>query len=308
VTVPDFQTVMLPLLRLAADGEEHSLRSAVDRLANEFHLSGEDRAELLPSGGQARFDNRVGWARTYMKKAGLLEFPRRGYFKITGRGREALKQDPAAINVKFLERYPEFLEFRARSSGPKAAKPTATESEAVSAQQPLDPLEAMETAYEAIRGDLVSELLEQVMRCSPDFFERLVVDLLVRMGYGGTRKDAGRAVGKSGDGGIDGIINEDRLGLEVVYIQAKRWKEVVGRPEIQKFVGALRGRNARKGVFITTSSFSKGATDYAGGLQDKVVLVDGETLANLMADYGVGVSLERAYEVKRVDSDYFDEV
>jgi restriction system protein len=208
---------MLPLLRVAADGKEHSLRGAIGLLAVEFNLSEEDRKELLPSGKQATFDNRVGWARTYMKKAGLLETPKRGYLKITDRGLEALKQD-TAINVKFLEQYPEFVEFH--KGGPKEPKPPGgLEPESGTEQTPL---EAIETAYETIRDGLVSELLEQVMQSSPDFFERLVVDLLVRMGYGGTRKDAGRAVGKSGDEGIDGIINEDRLGLEVVYIQAKR--------------------------------------------------------------------------------------
>lgn len=303
MALPDYQTVMLPLLRLAADGQEHSLRGTIERLASEFSLGEDERKELLPSGGQATFDNRVGWARTYMKKAGLLESPRRGYLRITTRGLEALKQDPERINVKFLEEYQEFRDFRTKRA-PKSDNPGGSKPEVVLEQTPL---EAIETAYETIRGGLVDELIDQVMQCSPEFFERLVVDLLVRMGYGGTRKDAGRAVGKSGDEGIDGIINEDRLGLEVVYLQAKRWKDTVSRPELQKFVGALHGQNARKGVFITTSSFSKGAVEYARGLQDKVVLVDGDLLANLMVDYGVGVSLERSYEVKRVDSDYFTE-
>src|SRR5918995_516496 len=288
---------MLPLLRLAADGQEHSLREAIERLADEFGLNEEERKELLPSGSQATFDNRVGWARTYLKKAGLVDSPRRGHFRITARGLEALQENPKTINVKFLERYPEFQEFRTRST-PKAHKGRGIKGEVPPEQTPV---EAIETAYETIRSGLVGELLEQVMRCSPDFFERLVVDLLVKMGYGGTRKDAGRAVGKSGDEGIDGIINEDRLGLEVVYIQAKRWKNTVSRPEIQKFVGALSGQNARKGVFITTSSFSAGAIDYATGLQVKVVLIDGETLANHMIDYSVGVAPEAVYEIKRVD-------
>jgi len=303
VTIPDYQTVMLPLLRLAADGEEHSLREAIESLADEFDLSEQERKELLPSGSQATFDNRVGWARTYMKKAGLVDSPRRGHFRITARGLEALQENPKTINVKFLERYPEFREFRTRST-PKAPKGGGVKGEVPPDQTPV---EAIETAYETIRTGLVGELLEQIMLCSPDFFERLVVDLLVRMGYGGTRKDAGRAVGKSGDEGIDGIINEDRLGLEVVYIQAKRWKNTVSRPEIQKFVGALHGQNARKGIFITTSDFSDGAVEYAGGLSDKVVLIEGEMLANLMVDHGVGVSTVRSYEVKRVDSDYFSE-
>jgi restriction system protein len=304
VAIPDYQTVMLPLLSLAADREEHRLRDAIEQLADHFDLTEDERKELLPSGSQATFDNRVGWARTYMKKAGLLESPRRGYFRITDRGLQALEKKPEMINVKFLEQYPEFLEFKTRSN----TESTTTEIDTTVPTEERTPREVMEDAYVTIRGGLVGELLEQVMHSPLSFFERLVVDLLVSMGYGGTRKDAGEAVGRSGDEGIDGIIKEDRLGLEVVYIQAKRWKDTVGRPEIQRFVGALHGQNARKGVFITTSSFSNGAIQYAEGLSDKVVLIDGETLANLMIDHGVGVALEEAYEIKRVDFDYFNEV
>jgi restriction system protein len=299
MTIPDYQTVMLPLLRFAADGQEHSLREAIEKLADHFDLSDDERKELLPSGRQATFDNRVGWARTYMKKAELLHTPRRGYFTITDAGIQALKDNPEAINRKFLERYPEFVEFMSKS--------TATKTDTTVPTEERTPREVMEDAYATIRTQLASELLERIAQSSPQFFERLVVDLLVNMGYGGTRKDAGEAVGGSGDEGIDGIIKEDRLGLEVVYIQAKRWENTVQRPEIQKFVGALSGQNARKGVFITTSSFSAGAIDYATGLQVKVVLIDGETLANHMIDYGVAVAPEASYEIKRVDSDYFDE-
>src|SRR5829696_9029331 len=303
MAIPDYQSVMLPLLRYAADGQEHSVREAIEALADEFHLTDEERKELLPSGGQATFDNRVGWARTYMKKAGLLESPKRGYFKITDRGMQALSAKPETINVKFLEQYPEFVEFKTKSN----TKGTAAETDTTLPTEDRTPQEVIEDAYVTIRSGLASDLLEQIMESSPSFFERLVVDVLVSMGYGGTRKDAGEAVGGSGDEGIDGIIKEDRLGLEVVYMQAKRWKATVQRPEIQKFVGALRGQNARKGVFITTSDYSKGARQFAEGLQDKVVLIDGETLANLMIDHGVGVTLEEAYEIKRVDSDYFSE-
>jgi restriction system protein len=303
VIIPDYQTVMLPLLSLAADGEEYRLRDAIDELADYFNLTEDERKELLPSGSQATFDNRVGWARTYMKKAGLLESPRRGYFRITDQGLQALEQKPEIINVKFLEQYPEFLEFKTTSN----TKSTTTETDTTVPTEERTPREVMEDAYVTIRSGLVGELLEQLMHSSPSFFERLVVDLLVGMGYGGTRKEAGKAVGGSGDEGIDGIINEDRLGLEVVYIQAKRWQNTVGRPEIQKFVGALHGQNARKGIFITTSDFSNGAIQYAEGLSDKVVLINGETLANLMIDHGVGVALEAAYEIKRVDFDYFNE-
>src|SRR5215203_787139 len=303
MAIPDYQTVMLPLLNLAADRKEHRFRDAIEELALFFNLTDDERKELLPSGSQATFDNRVGWARTYMKKAGLLESPKRGYFRITDTGMQALSTKPKTINVKFLEQYPEFLEFKTQSN----TKSTTAETDTTLPTEDRTPQEVIEDAYVTIRSGLASDLLEQIMRSSPSFFERLVVDVLVNMGYGGTRKEAGKAVGGSGDEGIDGIINEDRLGLEVVYIQAKRWQNTVGRPEIQKFVGALHGKNARKGIFITTSDFTSGAIDYATGLQVKVVLIDGETLANHMIDYGVGVTPEAAYEIKRVDSDYFDE-
>jgi restriction system protein len=303
MTIPDYQTAMLPLLRFAADGKEHSLREAIERLADYFNLNEEERKKLLPSGAQATFDNRVSWARTYMTKAGLLESPRRGYFKITDEGVRALKTKPKVINVKFLEQYPDFLEFKSKSN----AKSTRAEPDTTGPTEERTPREVMEDAYATIRTQLASELLERIKNGSPQFFERLVVDLLVAMGYGGTRKDAGEAVGRSGDEGIDGIIKEDRLGLEVVYLQAKRWKNTVQRPEIHRFVGALSGQNARKGVFITTSTFSKGALEFAEGLSIKVVLIDGEYLTNLMIDHGVGVASEASYEIKRVDSDYFDE-
>jgi restriction system protein len=303
MTIPNYQTAMLPLLRFAADGKEHSLREAIERLADHFNLNGEERKKLLPSGAQATFDNRVSWARTYMTKAGLLESPRRGYFKITDEGVRALKTNPEVINVKFLEQYPDFLEFKSKSN----AKTIRAEPDTTGPTEERTPREVMEDAYATIRTQLASELLERIKNGSPQFFERLVVDLLVAMGYGGTKRDAGEAVGRSGDEGIDGIIKEDRLGLEVVYLQAKRWQNTVQRPEIHRFVGALSGQNARKGVFITTSTFSKGALEFAEGLSIKVVLIDGEYLTNLMIDHGVGVAPEASYEIKRVDSDYFDE-
>jgi restriction system protein len=237
MAIPDYQTVMLPLLNLAADGEEHSLRDAIEELADHFGLSEEERKQLLPSGAQATFDNRVGWARTYMKKAGLLQSPRRGYFKITDRGVQALKTKPQTINVKYLEQYPEFLEFKTKTN----VKSTTTEPDTTGPTEERTPREVMEDAYATIRTQLAGELLERIAQSSPQFFERLVVDLLVAMGYGGTRRDAGEAVGRSGDEGIDGIIKEDRLGLEVVYLQAKRWQNTVQRPEIHRFVGALSG-------------------------------------------------------------------
>lgn len=302
MAIPDYQTIMLPLLQLAADTEEHSMRQTVEKLGNQFQLTEEERKEPLPSGQQATFTNRVGWAITYMKKAMLLEATRKAHFKITERGIELLAKNPPQINVKLLGQYPEFVAFKTKTTDDKI-KPPIIPVEI----EDQTPEETIETAYTRIRSDLASDLLQQIMDCSPAFFERLVVDLLVKMGYGGSRKDAGQAVGKSSDGGIDGIIKEDRLGLDVIYIQAKRWEGVVGRPEIQKFVGALQGQSASKGIFITTSSFSKEASEYTGKISSKVILMGGETLANLMIDFNVGVSAAKTYEIKRVDSDYFME-
>jgi restriction system protein len=298
MAIPDFQTIMLPLLKFSADRKEHSLREAIEYLADEFKLTEEERKELLPSGQQATFDNRVAWARTYMLKAGLLESTKRGYFDITERGFQVIKQKPEKINVRFLEQFPEFIEFRKKKKEKKKKPPEDDES---------PPEEVIESAYQGIRENLASELIKIIKSCSPSFFERLVVDLLVKMGYGGTRKDAGQATRKTADGGIDGIIKEDRLGLDIVYIQAKRWENTVGRPEIQKFAGALQGMRAKKGIFITTSNFTRDAEDYVKNIDSKIVLIDGELLANLMIDHNIGVSAFASYEVKRIDQDYFIE-
>ena len=308
MSIPDYQALMLPLLRLASDGAEHAMRDVVEALAEELGLTEEERRELLPSGQQARFANRVHWARSYLKQAGLLDSPRRGYMTISARGREVLAEAPAEINVEYLMRFPEFREFRSRSGtqggggdgGSHGGGGTPSGADET-------PEESVESAYQAIRADLAKELLEQVKASSPAFFEQLVVDLLVKMGYGGTRSDAGQAIGKSGDGGIDGIIKEDRLGLDIVYIQAKRWEGTVGRPEIQKFAGALQGQRAKKGVFITTSGFTKDAEEYAGRLDSKIILIDGTRLADFMIDFGVGVTPFAVYELKRIDADYFVE-
>jgi len=302
--IPDYQTVMLPLLRFLGDGREHTLSECVETVANEFKLTPEERLQFLPSGTSTVIGNRVGWARTYMKKAGLLESPRRGVFRITERGTQVLSTKPNRVDVKFLDQFPEFVEFRSRADDETASSPAAA---VVTPATSATPEEALEDAYDRLRGGLESELLQRVMSASPAFFERLVIDLLVRMGYGGSFRDAGQAIGRSGDGGIDGIIKEDRLGLDVIYVQAKRWESSVGRPEIQKFAGALQGHRARKGVFITTSSFSKDAYDYVDRIDSKIVLIDGSTLSRFMVDSSVGVSLVTSYDVKRVDSDYFSE-
>ena len=294
---------MLPLLRFAADGNDHTTREAVEILANEFQLTPAERSELLASGQQAIFNNRVGWANSYLKKAGLLESPRRGALRITARGRQVLSDNPPKIDVKFLERFPEFVEFRDASRNSRDAETT----ESVATATERTPEEALELAHQSIRLNLAQDILSRILSCSPTFFERLVVELLVKMGYGGSRRDAGERIGQSGDGGIDGIIKEDRLGLDTIYIQAKRWQGSVGRPEIQKFVGALQGQRAKKGVFITTSSYTAEAIDYALRIDTKVVLIDGQLLANLMMDFDVGVSVSASYIVKRIDSDYFEE-
>jgi len=305
VAIPDYQTLMLPVLKLAADGAEHKFSHAVELLAEEFFLSTEERNELLPSGSQAVFNNRVGWARSYLKQAGLLSSPKRGFFTITPKGAALLSKNPERVDISILEQYPEFLEFRNRKKDKgENEKPEETSVVSASSQTPED---ALASAYSTLRKDLESEILSSVKEASPSFFERLVVDLLVRMGYGGNRQDAGKALGKSGDGGIDGIINEDRLGLDVIFIQAKRWESTVGRPEIQKFAGALQGQRARKGVFITTSSFTKEAQEYASLIESKIILIDGDHLSRLMAEHNIGVSTVGQYEVKKLDSDYFNE-
>ena len=294
MTIPDYQTIMLPLLKIAADGEEHQLRSTIGILAEGFSLTDEERTQLLPSGNQAVFVNRVSWAKIYLSQAGLLDSPRRGAFLITDRGRQVLGENPDRVDAKLLERFPEFLDFRSRSRKTKTI-PDQVES----------PEDLLSTAYIQVRGELEAELLQHVKDAPPSFFEQLVIDLLVKMGYGGSRQDAVRALGRSGDEGIDGLINEDQLGLDVIYVQAKRWENTVGRPEIQKFAGALQGQRARKGVFITTSNFSKEAQEYPSQIESKIILIDGARLVQLMFDHGVGVLNAGVYEVKKLDTDYF---
>jgi len=302
MSIPDYQAILLPLMQLASDGKEHSLRESIEYAANFLNISENDRKILLPSGTQPTFDNRVGWAKTHLLKARLLESPRRSIFQITERGREVISQKPMQINAKFLKQFPEYLEF--------CGVNTTNESSSLPPQDNLteqtSPEEALDAAYQKLKLALAQDLLTLVKDCTPDFFERLVVKLLVKMGYGGSIQDAGKAIGRSGDEGIDGIIKEDRLGLDAIYIQAKKWEGTVGRPEIQKFVGALAGQGAKKGVFITTSSFSKDAYEYAKNMKDtKVVLLDGEQLTQYMIDYNLGVSIISQYELKKIDSDFF---
>lgn len=301
MAVPDFQSWFLPLLKRLADGEDHGMSELYQVLADDMRLSSDDRAQLLKSGAQLVFENRIGWARTYLKKAGLIEAPSRGVVRITERGKSVLAKLPEKLNVKFLRQFPEFVEFHTYK--PDAASPNTPPVE-VAQESPLDTLERV---HGELEQQLAEDILERVKKAPPAFFERLVVDLLLAMGYGGSREDAGKTIGKSGDGGIDGVINEDRLGLDVLYIQAKRWEQAVGRPVVQAFAGSLEGVRARKGVLITTSSFTSDAQQYVRQIEKKIVLIDGTTLATLMIQHNVGVGIEAAYQVKKLDSDYFPE-
>jgi restriction system protein len=304
--VPDFQTLMLPVLRRFEDGAEHGLREATDAIAREFQLTAADIAEALPSGRQTRFRNRLAWAHNYLKQSGLLESPRRGVYRMTERGREVLAAPPPRIDIPYLERFPEFLEFRSRS-GEEAAVPGEAQPATTEQASELTPDEQIRAGYARMRASLAAQLLERVKQAPPAFFENLVVEVLVAMGYGGSHEDAAKVVGRSGDGGIDGIIKQDRLGLEYIYVQAKRWEATVGRPTIQQFAGALQGQRARKGVVITTSEFSRDAIEYAGSLQTTIVLISGAQLAQLMIDYGVGVSEGETLKLKKLDEDCFGE-
>lgn len=303
MAIPDYQTVMLPLLKFISDQKEHRVREMIDNLAGVFQLSDEERRRLLPSGNDIIFDNKVKWARLYMGKAGLLESTKTGFWEITKRGLQVLSQNPTRIDVKFLEQFPEYHEWR-KTTTRKTKEETTGTVETVEEQTPE---EALEYGYQHMRNDLIQQLLKQLTNASPEFFEKLVVDLLVKMGYGGTIRDAAKVVGGIGDEGIDGVIKEDRLGLDTIYVQAKKWQGTVGRPKLMEFVGALKGQKANKGVFITTSKFTNDAIDYISKVDSKVVLIDGDQLAELMIDFHIGVSPLTTYEIQKLDSDYFIE-
>ena len=300
--IPDYQTIMLPLLKKLNNGQVYKFREIVDSLSLEFSLTEEEKRELLPSGSQAIFDNRVGWARFYLKKAGLLISEKRGMMQISERGKELIEKGINELKTKDLEQFKEFIEFKESMN---------KESKKTSAEEPSNdtstPIENLEYAYQKLRKDLASELLDVVKSSSPAFFEQLVVDLLINMGYGGSRREAGRALGRSGDGGIDGIIKEDMLGLDAIYLQAKKWENSVPVKEIRDFAGALLANKARKGIFIATSSFPPSAYDFVNSIEHKIILIDGEMLTELMIEHNVGVSVESKYEVKKIDSDYFEE-
>lgn len=302
MTIPDFQSVMRPVLVTVREGVPLRLNELRERVADQLQLNEDERRERLPSGRQTIINNRVDWARTYLNKAGLLKIPTRGMVQITERGLDALTNGPDRITVGWLKQFPEFSDFH--TAKPQAVRtPVLLDVEIVEAT----PDEQLAEAHQALMQTLADELLAQVRAATPRFFEQLVVDLMLAMGYGGSRKEAGKATQATNDDGIDGIIKEDKLGLDVIYLQAKRWSYTVHRPEIDKFIGALTRQRARKGVFITTSDFSVGAREAAIGLDIKVVLIDGLELARLMVENNLGVTVKQVYEVKQLDTDYFAE-
>lgn len=303
--IPDYQSIMQPLLEYVSDGKPYRLRDVVDGLADHYQLTEEERKELLPSGQQPIFTNRVGWARTYLKKARLLKNEKRGVMVITERGLGVLKSKPEKIDNDFLDQFESFRDFRTKGKKEKqTVKETAIDSIESKRQTPE---ELLEYAHQKLQEELAQEILQAIKDSSPHFFEQLVVDLLLAMGYGGSRADAGRAIGQSSDGGVDGIIKEDKLGLDIIYVQAKRWENTVPVREVRDFAGALLGKKARKGVFITTSNFPKSAYEYIQSIEPKIILIEGEQLGQYMIEHSVGVSTHKIFQVKRLDSDYFEE-
>lgn len=293
---------MLPALKLSATGEI-KLKQALEILSGQFNLNQDEREHLLPSGNMTTMRNRVAWAVSYLFQAKLIQRPQRGFFTITERGRQVLSQPPPKIDIKFLEQYPEFLEFRYKH------KPSKSRTDVIDNQDTETPEEEIDNAYSEITAALKDELLSKVLECTPEFFERTIIRLLVSMGYGGSYEQAGMHLGKSGDGGVDGVINEDKLGLDLIYVQAKRYSpdNSIGRPAIQTFAGSLIGFGANKGVFVTTSSFSKQAREFAHGIPQRIILIDGEMLTALMLENNVGVRVQRTLDLKKIDEDFFIE-
>ena len=294
---------MTPILTIASDGTVHSTADFERGAADMLNLSAEDQAQMLASGSMTVLRDRTGWAYYHLFRAGLLDRPSRGRYCITARGIEALREHPTGIDQRYLKRYPEYMDYLApklKEGSPGTAPIVRADSSTQTPQGVID------DAYKVLQQQLAGDLLEQIGAKSPAFFEDLVIKLLVKMGYGGSEHDA-RVTGRSGDGGIDGLINEDRLGLERIYVQAKRWKDKVGTPQIRDFVGSLAGGGAHKGVFITTSGFQQGVADYLRGVQHRVVLIDGQKLAELCIEFGIGVVVEGAYLIKKVDASFFED-
>lgn len=302
--IPDYQALMRPTLELASKGEVR-ISGAVEKLADQFQLSPDERAEMLQSGKQTRFANRAHWAKSYLKQAGLVESTRRGYFKITNQGLAALADTSATINNAYLERFEAFRAFKSKVNE-VGAEATAS-AEALPTEATPD--EMLRRAHAAITSALSVDLLDRIRGASPAFFERLIVGLLIAMGYGGTSEEAGRAIGKSGDDGVDGVIDQDPLGVDQIYVQAKKYAEGnnIGAGAIRDFFGALSLKKAHKGIFVTTSAFSPAAAQTARDLGTRIVLIDGAQLTKLMVRYNVGCRDEEILHLKKVDEDFFDD-
>ncbi|WP_027184442.1 restriction endonuclease [Desulfovibrio inopinatus] len=307
MAIPDFQSTMLPLLQFLSDGNEHSNRDILDALENQFDMTEEEQHRLLPSGKQRIFVNRLAWAKSHLKQAGLIASRKRGYFIITDRGMHIISEEkPDAIGINFLMQYPDYVAFRqGKKNGENA--PTQESDQSISCEQENTPEEDIERGLSAITEGLKQEIMASILGCSYRFFEQLVIDLLLAMGYGGSRKEAGMLTRKGSDEGIDGIINEDKLGLDTIYVQAKKWTHTVSRPEIQKFSGALQGKRAKKGIYITTSQFSKEAYAFTQNIESKIILIDGDRLAELMIEHHVGVTIVQTFHIQKIDTDYFIE-
>lgn len=300
--IPSYEDLMLPALRQLADGETRSVANLRERIASHLGLTDDEMAEVFEQSGRPVFPHRLYWAKQYLERAGAVESPGRGFVRITERGQQLVEENSPRIDRRFLLRFPEFQSWL-KGSDTEQSTPAEVE---LAVQPDGSPHETMETAHREMRKAVESEILDAIKSASPQFLERVVVDLLVKLGYGGAG-DSGKHLGRSGDGGVDGVIWEDKLGLDLIYVRAKRWQNTVGRPEIQAFSGSLDGFRARKGVFITTSTFTREARDYVSSIEKKIVLIDGHELARLLFDTGLGVSTEITYPVKRIDSDYFAE-
>jgi restriction system protein len=300
MSIPTYEELMLPLLKNLENGQEQHVSSLADEMGDQLKLTEEEKDETLSS-GQSTLKNRIGWARTYLKKAGLVKNPERGFVQITQIGSKVLSENPSKINNEYLMRFPGFQLFRQGNKSDEVAQ------EEIQLSFNNTPKELIDSSFKILNNQLAEEILDSIHNCSPGFFEGLVVDLMIGMGYGGSNKEAGKAIGKSSDGGIDGVINEDKLGLETIYLQAKRWKNKIGAPEIRDFVGSLVGKQSNKGVFITTSTFTSEAISYANSVQHKVILIDGLKLTDLMIEHGIGVSIVKQYSLKKIDNDYFSE-
>ncbi len=307
--IPDFQTIMLPFLELLSDGKEHELQTLIKQIADKFELTDEERKELLPSGTQVVIYNRVVWAKTYLKKANLLSSPKRAIIIITEHGKKVLQNKPPKIDIKFLQSLPDFKEWQTSYQTNYQNRKDDDQQSQVNTdiESGKTPEELLEDSFVKLKDELAAELIDKIKSCSPAFFEKLVIDLLIKMGYGGSRKEAGQIIGKSGDGGIDGIIKEDKLGLDTIYVQAKKWDNTVPIGQIRDFAGSLLSKKAKKGIFISTSNYPKGAYDFVSSIEPKIILIDGKEMAGLMIEYQVGIAIKNNYEIKKIDIDYFEE-